>query len=308
MRHFLPVVKIALGITILVIALCLSHTLAQRIQAVSSPRKSEVVHSSESAPADNPEPLIVHGSTVEELANKIEKASQSANYEPGTKAFRSASELLSNGYLFEAEQKLINIVKTYPYTSSSIEARRILGEINIDRFFSEDVTGGKKNYTVQSGDSFYKIASKHETSLENIVALNGLLTLDNLHQGDDLTLMPLLFNLIVDIPNKRLTLEYGKTFVKDYPFIKLVTKKQKENKKSLIKSIFAISPDGKKVIPTNLDYREAFKILQITHPPLDIVPEGFSLNPAFQGIVLKPEDAEELSLLMRKGNMVEILY
>ncbi|MCU0751210.1 MAG: hypothetical protein MUF13_16855, partial [Akkermansiaceae bacterium] len=64
--------------------------------------------------------------------------------------------------------------------------------------------------------------------------------------------------------------------------------------------------DGKKVAPQSKDYRGASKIIQVAKPALQIRAwDGDDEKPA-GGILLRPQDMEEISLLTRVGNEVEI--
>jgi hypothetical protein len=120
--------------------------------------------------------------------------------------------------------------------------------------------------------------------------------------------MPLHFNLVIDIPNRRLTLEYGKEFVKDYPFKKLISTQGKGSKKTLIRAVDALNADARKVLPIHESFRGAHKIIQIANPSIEIVADDFELDDVFRGIVLTRPQVEELAVLLRKGNLVEIRY
>jgi len=276
MRYILPVTKIVAGIVVLLGVILVSHALAERFQGGENLDESSTQESGKEVS----KPLVVEGHSINELAAKLKKASLSSGYEPGEKAFIQAKELLATGFYFEAEQKLNELNLKYSFAPSVFEARRILGIMNVDRFLTDPKVGGKIFYKVKSGDSYIKIANNNETSLANLMLINGLFSFNNLHKGEELMVMPLRCNLVIDVPNKRLTLEYGKSFLKDYPFKKLV------------------STEGKGVK----------KIINIDRPILEIVGDDYEVDDEFQGIILKRSDIEELAVLLRKGNLVEIRY
>ena len=85
---------------------------------------------------------------------------------PGEIAFERARELLATGQFAEAREKLEFLVGVYPSSASASEARRILGELNLDDLLSTEVMEGKIMYKVKSGDNFTRIAQNHDTTLD----------------------------------------------------------------------------------------------------------------------------------------------
>lgn len=309
MKYALLSLRIAAGIAVLFGVLLVSHLVSERFRGDGG----VVTELASGAPLRDPvmtkmQPLIVEGESINALAEKLKKASSQAEYEPGEKAFGKACELLAGSFFFEAEEKLKDLVKNYPFAPSVPEARRILGQRNIDRFLSDSISGGKKFHKVQGGDSYYKIARDNETTLDNLMMLNGLYGLERLHKGEELLIMPLHFNLVVDIANRRLTLEYGKVFVKDYPFKTLILPKGKGIKKTLVRGVHALTETGKVVNATSSLYRGANKIIELASPVMEIVGDDFEAVDGFQGAVLERALLEELAVLLRKGNLVEIRY
>jgi hypothetical protein len=64
--------------------------------------------------------------------------------------------------------------------------------------------------------------------------------------------------------------------------------------------------DGRNVAPQSKEYRAARKIIRIAKPAIQISAwDGAEEKPAL-GILLRPQDMEEISLLTRVGNEVEI--
>ena len=61
--------------------------------------------------------------------------------EPGEIAFERGRELLATGQFEKAREKLEFLVGVYPSSSSAGEARRILGELNLDDLLSTDREG-----------------------------------------------------------------------------------------------------------------------------------------------------------------------
>ena len=59
---------------------------------------------------------------------------------------------------------------------------------------------------------------------------------------------------------------------------------------------------------TRGDYREASKKIKILDPNIEIISEDIEVDESFRGIILTKADMEELALLLRKSNTVEIRY
>jgi hypothetical protein len=59
---------------------------------------------------------------------------------------------------------------------------------------------------------------------------------------------------------------------------------------------------------TRGDYREASKRIQILNPNIEIISEDIEVDKSFRGIILTKADMEELALLLRRSNTVEIRY
>src|SRR3954465_13155947 len=70
--------------------------------------------------------------------------------DPGIKRFDKAAELIQDGDLDGGRSALYELVRAFPESSRVSEAKRIIGEINMDMLFSAD-NPLKKDYIVQPG-------------------------------------------------------------------------------------------------------------------------------------------------------------
>lgn len=122
--------------------------------------------------------------------------------DPGSKLFERARQLLAVGDLDAAEDRLRTVVSMYPRSAAAPEARRIVGEMNLDEILGTSMAAGKIVYKVRPGDSYLGIAAKHDTTLDLIMHFNGLMNLGSLQPGDELTLLPLNFRLLIE-PNRK---------------------------------------------------------------------------------------------------------
>ncbi len=96
------------------------------------------------------------------------------------------------------------------------DARRRLGEINFDRFFSRRDIPETLPYTVRPGDSLAAIAVRHRTTADLIRKMNRLPG-DTIHPGQVLRVPAETFSVRVSKSRNTLTLLYGGEFFKEYP-------------------------------------------------------------------------------------------
>lgn len=233
--------------------------------------------------------------------------------DPGAKVFEKAREMIAVGDLAGARERLRTVVSIYPRSKAAPEARRIVGEMNLDELLSASRMEGKSVHVVRSGESFLGIAAKHNTTLDCIMHLNGLLDLRSLHPGEELIVMPLELRVQIDPSRKALSLwEAGGRFVKEYPLLAMDLAGLKGGLRTKIAAKSGLV-GSRRVTPGMKDYREAEKMFSLEKSSLQIRPldpvdeeaEGEDLSPG-AGFHLSVEDTEELALLLRPGNEVEI--
>lgn len=251
-----------------------------------------------------PEPADVVSKQHAEEVDKMLDSKEMPDIEPGEKAYQKAIELIATGSPAEAREKLESIVTLFPSSSVASEARRIVGEMNLDEILSNDHMEGKSTYIVKPGDAYLAIANKNRMNLDCLMHLNGLTELTGLHPGDDLIVMPLDFRILIEPQRKYISLWSGGKFIKDYPIIRMANTGALAPQRTTIDS-----HGGQKLLPGNKAYRLSEKVLQLTKSSLQIrslasSSEGDAATP--RGIYLKTSDMEELILLTRPGNEVEI--
>lgn len=227
--------------------------------------------------------------------------------DPGAKVFEKAREMIAIGDLQGARDKLRTVVSIYPRSKAAAEARRIVGEMNLDDLLSTARMANKEVYVVKRGDSYLGIAGRHRTSLDMIMHLNGLMGLDSLQPGDELILMPLELKVLVEPNRGVLSLWEDGKFVREYGLLSVVGAPGGDLK-TKIEGKMGLS-GNRRVPPSAPGYRGAAKILTLERVPAAIsaLPEGGASEPDSlpQGLYLAPADVEELSLLLRPGNEVE---
>lgn len=225
--------------------------------------------------------------------------------EPGEKAYRKAQEAVALGNYQEAREKLLYVVNFYPSSDSAAEARRILGEMNMDDVLSPEHKEGKTLHTVKRGESFIAIANAHQTTIDCIMQLNGLMEINRLQPGDELLVMPLNFRVTIEPGRGSLTLWNGGTFLKEYALVHPESAKASGVLRTKIENKGGFK-DGKKVNPGSPGYRSSSKSIGLAQTTLRIEEAPDDADPSEKGIFLKPSDMEELSLILRTGNEVEI--
>ncbi|MBK1883922.1 LysM peptidoglycan-binding domain-containing protein [Luteolibacter pohnpeiensis] len=249
---------------------------------------------------------IIGGQKDADFASMLDSA-ELPDIDPGEKAFQKAHSLLAMGHLEEAREKLNTIINVFPTSSAAPTARRIVGDMNLDEVLSTAHMEGKETYVVKRGDSYNLIANKNQTSLEMIVYLNGLLELGSLQPGDELIIMPLNFRLMIEPERKAISLWDGGKFLRDYLILDYVIPGKLASKKCKITSE-AGYVDGRAVRQESDKYRGSEKMIQIDKDTIQIRPfhETTEIRP--RGIYISPTDLEELTLLTRPGNEVEIRH
>ena len=231
---------------------------------------------------------------------KVVDLAEMVDIEPGDKAFQKASELLATGKIDEAREKLLFLINYYPTSNAAPMARMILGEMNMDDFLTLHQNPHLVSYKVKRGDSYLGIAAKSQTTLDAIMHFNGLLEMRPLQPGDELMVMPLNLRMVIEQKREALTLWNGGTFLKEYRIQKstalpsAITTCKIANKGGILHE--------RNVAPGMKGYRESQKTITLDKK-LQILPEGAGTSP---GCLLDPADTEELALLLRVGNEVEI--
>jgi hypothetical protein len=247
---------------------------------------------------------IVRGEADTDFAKMLDSA-ELPDIDPGEKAFQKAHELLALDQYTEAREKLTAIVNVFPTSPSAPIARRIVGDMNMDEVLSTSFKDGKQTHVVKRGDSFLRIAAKYKTTLDMILYLNGMFEFGGIQPGDELIVMPLEFRLLIEPQRKSISVWNGGKFLREYPIIRIDGGGSLPGTKTTIESKAGLV-DGKRVQPMAKGYRSAPKTIQLAKIPVPIVADVPGDEDPPNGIFLSIPDVEELNLLTRAGNEVEI--
>ncbi len=249
-----------------------------------------------------PEP----GNMISEPAIDPDKVADSEvmiDIEPGDKAFQKAAELLATGKTTEAREKLLFLINYYPSSGAAPRAKQILSEMNMDDFLSLHNNPNVVVHKIVRGDSYLGITAKHQTTMDCLMHLNGYLELRALQPGDEISVMPLLLRVTIEPKREALTLWNGGTFLKEYRIVKSVSVPTSLVTTKITSKTGVIN--DKKVLPTSKDYRSSEKNIILANG-LNIIPINDDAENSVRGFHLDRADTEELALLLRVGNDVEI--
>lgn len=242
--------------------------------------------------------------------------------DPGARRFDAAIDLIRTGELDKGREALYKLLQTFPASPTCKEAKRIIGEMNMDALYRLDASGGKKDYIVQPRDSLLAIAGRNHTTIEALSRINALTTI-NLQPGEHLFVIPMDFDLAVDVSDKKVTLLRAGRFFKEYEAIDIkLLPNTRVPAEMEIASKSAIV-DNKQANPVTPDFIRAEKRITVnknattlglvvrTPPAAEPVVEGKAAapeNPASRtGLFLRVEDLEELYPILRKGSKFRLV-
>ena len=135
--------------------------------------------------------------------------------DPGLHRFDNAVTTMKKGEIATGRDDLYELLRNFPASSRAPEAKRIIGEMNLDAMFSQNLNTAKKDYIVRPGDSLGLIARKNDTTVECIMRANAMMS-SGLQPGDHLFIFPHDFDMIISVSAKTLTLLRNGRFFKEY--------------------------------------------------------------------------------------------
>lgn len=165
-----------------------------------------------------PEQAIVE--EIEERAT-VKKIDLPPPPDLGIRQFAKAVELLKAGELQAAREQLYYVMQYYPDSATYADAKRIVGEINVDLLLSEIPIEGKTEYVVKRGDSLLAIARNNKCTIDYIIRTNSRTT-TTIFPGDRLTVFPLdQFSMTIDKSDAAIRIERDGKLFKEYPIVKM---------------------------------------------------------------------------------------
>lgn len=220
---------------------------------------------------------------------------------PAHAAFAQALDLLSEGNTTEAVARMNALLEEDPTNPVAADVQAILGEINLREILSPVPSDRKTPYTVVSGDSLVRIASKTGAGADLIFRANNLQTI-NLQIGQVLMIPTIDLRAEVDREQKALTLFDGTKFLKTYALVGANVPGLAQGKSMEASVADKIASRGEKRIAFgDRDFAATEKLVLLSPggASLRTMPEDADSPPP--GIVLAPADLEEIFVLLSRG-------
>ncbi|MEM1442365.1 MAG: LysM peptidoglycan-binding domain-containing protein [Verrucomicrobiota bacterium] len=136
----------------------------------------------------------------------------------GKRHFDEAIELLEEGELVSARDRLRYLMTYFPESKTFGEAKRVVGEVNLDLLISPIPQPKKTIYTVRRGDALVTIARRNATTIDYIMRSNGKTT-SLIYPDEELVVYPLDFRVEINLDDKVVTLFDGDLFFKEYEIV-----------------------------------------------------------------------------------------
>jgi len=207
-----------------------------------------------------------------------------------------------------AREALERFIENYPFSTKLREARKALGEVNTDIFFSAIPAPDKIRYEVRSGDALEKIKRKLKTTDELIMRCNNLDDPKRLRVGQVLMVSQPEFSMVVDRKAHTVTLFNKGKFFKEYT---AVSWNAPAAKKGMEKVAIPAKVgrklawfNGAQVAFGSKEYAGSARWVDLTAKGFTLYTEG-GQKPT-TGIGMSPEDMDELSTLLSKDVAVAI--
>jgi hypothetical protein len=226
----------------------------------------------------------------------------------GITMFDEARQLLLQGRKPDAEQTLFSLIQSFPNSSKNDDAKRLLGDLNIQAFFSSDPDPDKIEYIVERGDSIAKIANKTKSSPELIFKANGLDSLI-IHIGQKFIVPRGRFSLQISLKRQDVTLLNNGMFFRWYKpqEFKMPPKIASGLFKVHEKIAWAV---GTRVAFGGKNYLGSSRWIVLNQGGVTLYSETNPQNPDIQkpnsGIMLSAPDMEEVFAVIAKDTPVTI--
>lgn len=143
---------------------------------------------------------------------------QQARPDLGKRHFDAAAELLKEGELVSARDRLLYLMQYFPESATYTDAKRIVGEINMDLLLSKIPLPGKTTHTVSRGEALVTIARRAESTIDYIMRANAKTTA-LIYPDEELTVFPLKYRVEIDLEEEKVTVFDEDKFFKEYAIL-----------------------------------------------------------------------------------------
>jgi LysM repeat protein len=226
--------------------------------------------------------------------------------DPGIEMLAEAKRELAGGHQGYGEDILRSLIRSFPASTKSDEAKKLLGDLNISAFFSPAPDPNKTEYIVVRGDSIAKIANKTRTPAELIFKANNLESL-TIQPGERLIIPKGQFTMTISASNGELSLLNNGNFFRWYKplAVKLPVKPAVGLHKMKEKIAWS---NGLRVSFGEKKYLGSSRWIVINDIAITLYSETNPETPNVQkpatGIMLSPPDMEELYALVTKDTPI----
>lgn len=228
----------------------------------------------------------------------------------GAKVYETAMGLLRQGDAEATRSALAKIIGTYKDSTRYDEARRIIGQQNLDLLLSFEPMAGKSEYTVKRGDNFIAITRDTKSTMEYISQVNNAQS-TRLQVGQRLVVCALdAFSVVVNLSATKVELRQNDLFFAEFDLQGFRFPPGTPNSFDTSvkgKSAFA---GGKSLTFDDPGFASAEKQIGTARPGIALRPPPVSTGgpeDVYQtGIYLAPEDVEELFIILRTGAKIHV--
>ena len=229
----------------------------------------------------------------------------------GKKHYRKAIEFIEQGELLSARNELTYMLEIYPESPTIPEAKRVLGELNLDLMISKIPLDGKSEYKVKRGDALVRIARNYNTTIDYIMRANAKTT-TLIYPNEELTVLDLKCSAEVNLKEATLTLREGDRFIKEYKILDQNLPNHFPASTSATISEKVAWHDGRSVNFMNANYLRSRKWIRTSRSGLFIhqlldeeeVEEGAN---RLYGVMVAKTDMEELFTILRGGSAIRVI-
>lgn len=228
--------------------------------------------------------------------------------DPSLPEFEKAMKIKQARKPVEARAALEQFVENFPFSTKLAEARKALGEVNTDIFFSTIPAPEKIRYEVRSGDNLTKIINRFKTTGELLMRCNNLDDPRRLRVGQVLMVTQPDFTVLIDRKAHTVTLFNRGKFFKEYPAVSWHAPVPKKGMEKVVIPAKVTHKtawyNGAQVAFGSKEYSGSARWVDFSERGFTLYTEGGQKPPA--GIAMTPEDMEELSTLLGRGVPVTI--
>ncbi|HQZ27839.1 MAG: LysM peptidoglycan-binding domain-containing protein [Verrucomicrobiales bacterium] len=227
----------------------------------------------------------------------------------GKRHFDAAMDLIKTGELVSARDRLLYLMEYFPESATFGEARRIVGELNLDLLISKIPIPGKTEHTVKRGEALVTIAKRSKTTIDYVMRANAK-TSEFIFPDEVLTVYPLNFRVLINLVKKTVTVLDGEHFFKEYTILDSHLPADLRAPVSTTVSE-KVAWDGSKPINfTDTNYMDCAKWLRTGKIGLFIRQLDEDNDSSKQarpyGVMLAKPDVEELFTILREGSKVDL--